>query len=66
MRLTAYGGDSDSVTTEELQAFVDDVEAGRADAHLDRVFDLEEIVDAHRWMEANRAQGKLVVRVSHP
>jgi len=63
VRLTAYGGDSDSVTTAELQAFVEDVEAGRADPHLDRVFALDELVEAHRHMEANRAKGKLVVRV---
>ncbi|MDQ3908913.1 MAG: zinc-binding dehydrogenase [Thermoproteota archaeon] len=28
-----------------------------------RVFRLEEIVEAHRYMEENRAKGKLVVKV---
>ena len=43
-----------------LQAIVSDVEAGRYGAHLDRVFSLDDIVDAHRYMEENRATGKVV------
>jgi NADPH:quinone reductase-like Zn-dependent oxidoreductase len=36
------------------------VEEGRYRANLDRTFPLEEIVDAHRYMEENRASGKVV------
>jgi len=61
--LTSYGGGSEDVTAEQLQAFVSAVEAGEAPSNLDRTFTLEEIVDAHRFMEANRAKGKLVVVV---
>ena len=52
---------TDDVTAEELQAFVDDVAAERVPLGLDRTFTLDEIVEAHRYMEANRARGKLVV-----
>ena len=59
--LTSYGGGSEDVTEQELQDFVDDVEAGRMPLSLDRTFTLDEIVDAHRYMESNKARGKIVV-----
>ena len=59
--LTSYGGGSEDVTERELQDFVDDVEARRVPVSLDRAFTLDEIVDAHRYMEANQARGKIVV-----
>jgi NADPH:quinone reductase-like Zn-dependent oxidoreductase len=36
------------------------VEDGRYSVNLDRVFGISEIADAHRYMEANRAAGKVV------
>jgi NADPH:quinone reductase-like Zn-dependent oxidoreductase len=65
VRLTVY--DSETLTAEKatgaLQTIVDGVAAGRFRVDVDRVFAFEEIVEAHRTMEENRAQGKLVVRV---
>jgi NADPH:quinone reductase-like Zn-dependent oxidoreductase len=37
------------------------VEADRMSPNVDRVFPMSEIVDAHRYMEENRAAGKVVV-----
>jgi NADPH:quinone reductase-like Zn-dependent oxidoreductase len=48
-------------STAALQHIVRDVEAGRLPLNLDRVFRFDEIVEAHRYMEDNRAVGKLVV-----
>ena len=59
--LTSYGGGSEDVTAKDLQDYVDDVSAGRVPVGLDRTFRLDEIVEAHRFMEANQAKGKLVV-----
>ncbi len=59
--LTSYSGGSEDVTAVQLQDFVDDVAAGKIAVGLDRIFSLDEIVEAHRYMEANRAKGKLVV-----
>jgi len=59
--LTSYSGGSEDVTEAQLQAYVDDVAAGKIAVGLDRTFSLDEIVEAHRYMEANKAQGKLVV-----
>jgi NADPH:quinone reductase-like Zn-dependent oxidoreductase len=44
-----------------LQAIAADIEAGRYSAQPTHMFRFEEIQEAHRVMEANKAQGKLVV-----
>ncbi|HWU98567.1 MAG TPA: zinc-binding alcohol dehydrogenase family protein [Oxalicibacterium sp.] len=46
-----------------LQSIVDDVAAGRYKAKPSRVFHFDEIQEAHRVMEANQANGKMVVLV---
>lgn len=61
--LTSYSGGWEDVTTTELQAYVDTVAKGNAPANLDRTFALGELQQAHRYMEANKARGKLVVVV---
>jgi NADPH:quinone reductase-like Zn-dependent oxidoreductase len=47
--------------TSVLQEIVDAVQEGRYSVNLDRVFAMAEIADAHRYMEADRAAGKIVV-----
>jgi NADPH:quinone reductase len=44
-----------------FQQIVRAVEEGRYRVNLDRVFPIGEIADAHRYMEENRAVGKVVV-----
>jgi NADPH:quinone reductase-like Zn-dependent oxidoreductase len=51
--LTQYG--------EVFQDIIDAVEVGRYRVNTDRTFELGEIGDAHRYMEANCTAGKLVV-----
>jgi NADPH:quinone reductase-like Zn-dependent oxidoreductase len=46
-----------------LQSIVDRVADGRYQAKPARVFRFEDIREAHRVMESNQANGKLVVRV---
>lgn len=46
---------------EVYQGIVDAVAEGRYRVNLDRTFALSEIAEAHRYMEANRAVGKVVV-----
>jgi len=62
-RLTAFHSDSlkGSAGTTALQLVVHEVEAGRYRPNIDRVFGLDDIVAAHRYMENNEAAGKLVV-----
>ena len=65
VKLTQYSSDTVSAanSTQALQQIVDGVEAGRYRVSIDRVFHFNEIVEAHRYMEENRAKGKLVVVV---
>lgn len=60
--LTSYAGDTHNLPPALLQDFIDQIEAGKLDVQIDRVFKLEEIVEAHTRMEQNLAAGKLVVR----
>ena len=46
-----------------LQQFLDDVDAGRATVPLGRIYQFDEIVMAHRDMEAGTVGGKGVVVV---
>jgi NADPH:quinone reductase-like Zn-dependent oxidoreductase len=62
-RLTAFHSDTlkGSAGAAALQRVVREVEAGVYQPHVDRVFGLDEIVAAHRYMEDNAATGKVVV-----
>ena len=64
----SYGSGATNVKdrTAILQKIVDDIEAGRYQANVDRVFHFAEIAEAHRYMEENRACGKIVVLVDEP
>ncbi|MCA9521279.1 MAG: zinc-binding dehydrogenase [Myxococcales bacterium] len=39
------------------------IESGAVKPHVDRVFPLEAIADAHRYSESGRARGKIVIEV---
>ncbi|MCG8307802.1 MAG: zinc-binding alcohol dehydrogenase family protein [Cytophagales bacterium] len=60
-KLTVYMGDSGNLSQEKLQEFIDTVEQGIIKPRIDTIFKLDQIVEAHEYMEANRAKGKLVV-----
>jgi NADPH:quinone reductase-like Zn-dependent oxidoreductase len=62
-RLTAFHSDTvkGGVGVPVLQRVIDEVEAGSYRPNIDRVFALDDIVAAHRYMENNEAAGKLVV-----
>ena len=60
--LTSYAGENNNLPAQLLQDFIDQVEKGTLEVKIDRVFQLEEIVQAHAHMEDNKAAGKLVVR----
>jgi NADPH2:quinone reductase len=65
VKLTTYQTETLTAanSTQALQQIVDGVAAGRYRVSVDRVFHVNEIVEAHRYMEENRAKGKLVVVV---
>ncbi len=61
VNLTTYAGGADDFVQTPLQEFVQTVEQGKTTVKLGPVFRLDDIVEAHRCMEENRAQGKIVV-----
>jgi NADPH:quinone reductase-like Zn-dependent oxidoreductase len=64
VRLTTYAGGSEDFMNTPLQSVVREVEAGRITPRIGRVFQLDDIVEAHRCMEDNAAGGKIVVLTS--
>ena len=62
-RLTAFHSDTlkGSAGTTVLQRVVREVEADVYRPNVDRIFGLDDIVAAHRYMENNQATGKLVM-----
>ncbi len=61
VRLTAYSGEAADLPASALQAFLDHVHRGRARVPVGRVYHLDDIVQAHRDMEAGVVGGKGVV-----
>jgi NADPH:quinone reductase-like Zn-dependent oxidoreductase len=57
------GGEGFPLTDVPVQAIVEKAERGPFDAHPARVFGFDQIVEAHRLMDAGEAGGKLVVTV---
>ncbi len=61
VRLTAYGGEANDLPPDILQEYLDDVAAGAAAVPIGGLYRFDQIVEAHRAMEAGTASGKLVV-----
>ena len=61
VNLTTYSGGSRDFIDTPLQRIVNDIEGQRMTPPIGRVFQLENIVAAHRCMEDNAAGGKIVV-----
>ena len=60
-KLTIYAGDIENLPKEHLQGFIDEVKKGAIRLNIDSVFKLDEVPAAHRYMEDNKAKGKIVV-----
>ena len=61
VRLTAYSGEADDLPAEVLQEFLDAVASGHALVPVGTTYRMEDIVQAHRDLEANTVGGKAVV-----
>jgi NADPH:quinone reductase-like Zn-dependent oxidoreductase len=59
--LTIYDGGVRDFMATPFQELSDDVANGTLHVHVGKVFKLDEIVEAHRLMESNKAGGKIVV-----
>jgi NADPH:quinone reductase-like Zn-dependent oxidoreductase len=59
--LTTYAGESEDFMRTPLRDLVEQIAAGTLHVQVGRTFHLDEIVEAHRCMEENKAGGKIVV-----
>ena len=62
VRLTVYSGGPGDMDGHAYNAFLERIRAGDIVPRIDRVFAFDQLVEAHDYMESNRARGKLVVR----
>jgi NADPH:quinone reductase-like Zn-dependent oxidoreductase len=61
--LTSYAGESDDFMSTPMEDLAQQIAAGTLKVQIGRVFEIDEIVEAHRLMEENKAGGKIVVLV---
>jgi NADPH:quinone reductase-like Zn-dependent oxidoreductase len=61
--LTTYSGGAEDFIRTPLQELVQKIERGKLRPQIGQVFSLDQIVEAHRCMEENRAGGKIVVLI---
>lgn len=59
--LTVYDSGQMRVEGKYFQDFIDEIENGNIHPKIKKVFSLEEIVEAHTFMETNQGGGKIVV-----
>jgi NADPH:quinone reductase-like Zn-dependent oxidoreductase len=59
--LTTYAGEAEDFMQMPFQQLVEKVEVGTLRVQIGKTFQLNQIVEAHRSMEENRAGGKIVV-----
>jgi NADPH:quinone reductase-like Zn-dependent oxidoreductase len=59
--LTVYAGESEDFMQTPLNELAKQIEAGTLHIQIGKTFHLDEIVEAHRLMEENKAGGKIVV-----
>lgn len=61
VKLTCYMGEVEDLTTELLQEYIERVEHGEMKVSIAKIFSFAELPDAHRLMDSNQSNGKIVV-----
>ena len=61
VNLTTYSGGAEDFMLTPLDQLAEQIAEGELHLQVGRVFRLDEIVEAHRCMEDNKAGGKIVV-----
>jgi len=63
VKLTSYSGESGDIGADQLQKYVELAESGKLGVKLGPVFPFEKLPEAHKLMDENRANGKIVIEV---
>ena len=61
LNLTIYDSGQIAVDAKTFQSFIESVEAREVNVSISKVFKLDDIVEAHKLMDSNKAVGKIVV-----
>ena len=64
--LTTYDGGAEDFMLTPLEKLAEQVAAGRLHVQVGKTFRIDEIVEAHRCMEENKAGGKIVILTDPP
>lgn len=59
--LTTYAGGNEDVMATPLSELAQQIEAGKLRLQIGRVYHIDEIVEAHKTMDNNTGNGKIVV-----
>jgi NADPH2:quinone reductase len=62
VKLTSYSGEASDLNGDQLQSYLDLVAAGKLVVKTGPVFPFEELIEAHKLMDQNKAGGKIVIR----
>ena len=62
VKLTSYSGEAEDLTPAQLQGYIGLVEKGELEVKKGPVFDFEELIEAHKLMDASQAGGKIAIR----
>jgi NADPH:quinone reductase-like Zn-dependent oxidoreductase len=63
VRLTSYSGGASDISREQLQQCISMVEGGQLEIQRGPIWRFDQLPAAHRAMDENRANGKMVVVV---
>jgi len=63
VKLTSYSGEASDITAEQLQRYVSLVESGDLKLKVGPSFEFDQLQEAHKLMDANLANGKVVIEV---
>ena len=61
VKLTSYAGEASDISQAQLQKYVDMVEQGELRVNSAKTFAFNELQEAHRLMDSNQANGKIVI-----
>jgi NADPH:quinone reductase-like Zn-dependent oxidoreductase len=62
-RLTVYMGEAENIDKALLQDFINAVTGGTIKIPVDKIFTLDQVAEAHTYMESNQNKGKIVVEI---
>lgn len=63
VKLTSYSGEASDISAEQLQHYVSLVESGELSLNTGPRFAFDRLQEAHKLMDSNRANGKIVVEL---